>query len=224
MKGQLVYIKSHQKSILQSEEALRSFKTYGWKIERHAGITPKTLGDHPPIIENSRLWQFKKEKNTKFKTKLSCALNNYNFWHKVVETGETMAFIEHDAICVGFSEPWEFEDYLILNAEHVFRPPNKLGVSAFSHFSFPKRKGINDLPKDYPLPYRHENKWKGYNMAPGTGAYAITPQGAQKMIDAVKQSFDQSDFMINEHNVKIQYVYPSPVKFNKINLSTSYGI
>ena len=63
MKGQLVYIKSHQKSILQSEEALRSFKTYGWKIERHAGITPKTLGDHPPIIENSRLWQFKKEKN-----------------------------------------------------------------------------------------------------------------------------------------------------------------
>ena len=61
-------------------------------------------------------------------------------------------------------------------------------------------------------------------MAPGTGAYAITPAGAKKMLAATENVIDQSDFMLNEYNLKIEYVYPSPVKFNTENLSTSYGI
>ena len=61
-------------------------------------------------------------------------------------------------------------------------------------------------------------------MAPGTAAYAITPKGAMKMLKAVqKYGIDQSDFMINSHNIEMQCLIPSPVKFNKINLSTSYG-
>jgi hypothetical protein len=39
-----------------------------------------------------------------------------------------------------------------------------------------------------------------------------------------KYGIDQSDFMINSFNLKMEYLIPSPVKFNKINLSTSYGI
>ena len=62
-------------------------------------------------------------------------------------------------------------------------------------------------------------------MAPGTGAYAITPAGAKKMLHSIEtHGLDQSDFMINSKNVRMQYVIPSPVKFAKVNLSTSYGI
>ena len=62
-------------------------------------------------------------------------------------------------------------------------------------------------------------------MVPGTGAYAITPKGAEKMLDTVDIfGIDQSDFMLNSYNINIQYVLPSPVKFNSTNLSTSYGI
>ena len=224
MKAQITYINNHTKSIIQAEESYRSFKTYGWDVELISGLTPKTLKTHPPVIEGSRLLEFKKTNENRYLTKLSCAMNHIKFWNTVVEANETMAFIEHDAICLGFPQEWEFEDYLILNAEYVFRPPNKLGVTAFRHFSFPEKKGVNSLPEDYPLPYRHENKWKGKFMAPGTGAYAITPAGAKKMLEATKNVIDQSDFMLNEYNLKIEYVYPSPVKFNTENLSTSYGV
>ena len=45
------------------------------------------------------------------------------------------------------------------------------------------------------------------------------------MLDTVDIfGIDQSDFMLNSYNVNIQYVLPSPVKFNSTNLSTSYGI
>jgi len=81
------------------------------------------------------------------------------------------------------------------------------------------------MPDNYPLLYYRENVWKDSMMAPGTGAYAITPQGANKMLEAVEMfGMDQSDFMINSFNVRMQYVLPSPVKFNTVNLSTSYGL
>ena len=53
---------------------------------------------------------------------------------------------------------------------------------------------------------------------------SITPQGAKKMLKAVgTHGLDQSDFMINSNNVIMQTCIPSPVTFNSINLSTSYG-
>ena len=48
---------------------------------------------------------------------------------------------------------------------------------------------------------------------------------SQKLLSAIStHGMDQSDFMINSSTVRMQYVSPSPVKFNSVNLSTSYGI
>ena len=53
----------------------------------------------------------------------------------------------------------------------------------------------------------------------------MSPQGAKKMIKAIEtHGMDQSDFMINSKNVTMQTCIPSPVTFNTVNLSTSYGI
>ena len=85
--------------------------------------------------------------------------------------------------------------------------------------------GVKHLPENYPLKYYRENIWTDSLMVPGTGAYAITPKGAERMLDTVDIfGIDQSDFMLNSYNINIQYVLPSPVKFNSTNLSTSYGI
>ena len=62
-------------------------------------------------------------------------------------------------------------------------------------------------------------------MIPGTAAYAISPKGAKKLLRAAKDiGIDQSDFFINTHNIKIDYVNPSPVKFNSKNLNTSHRL
>jgi len=224
MKSQIVYIKGHAKSEEQANDALKSFQRYNWDVELHEGYTPKTIPDIPSIVENSRLHNFKEENYNKYLTKVSCALNHLQFWKKVIEYNQPMAFLEHDAIAVDSLQNVNFKDYLILNAEYVFRPPNKLGIQKYQSFSF-QGFGVNKLDNTYPLTYYRDNVWKGSFMVPGTGAYVISPSGAKKMLAAVeKYGLDQSDFMLNSFNLDIEYILPSPVKFNKVNLSTSYGI
>ena len=176
------------------------------------------------IIAESRLYNFEKENYNRFLAKVSCAINHVRFWKRVLDENETLAFLEHDAISVMDPGNLQFDEYLILNAEYVFKPPSKLNLNQFRNYEW-SGFGVNDLPRNYPLKYHRENIWKDSLMVPGTGAYAITPKGAERMIDTVDIfGIDQSDFMLNSYNINIQYVLPSPVKFNSTNLSTSYGI
>lgn len=229
MKCKLVYISDHLGSMQQSAQAFNSFNSFsGWEVEKVSGITPQNLERQKefnwPIKKNSRLLNFKRENENRFKTKLSCAINHVKFWRKVVKQNEPMAFLEHDAICIGEWKGVEFDEYLILNAEYVFRKPNKLALSQFLDYVFPGEAGVHSLPEDYRLKYYRKNDWEGSFMVPGTGAYAITPKGAQKMLSIAEKGIDQSDFMLNSFNLNIEYLLPSPVKFNTKNLSTSYGI
>ena len=229
MKCRLVYISSHLGSLDQRDEALESFSQYsGWDVEKKHGVTPRIVESRKefqwPIKEQSRLLNFKEENPNRYLTKLSCVINHVKFWRQVVKQDQPMAFLEHDAICIGDWNDVEFDEYLILNAEYVFRKPNKLGLKQFSDYIFPGKDGVHALPKNYRLKYYRENDWKGSYMVPGTGAYAITPKGARKMLEVAEKGLDQSDFLLNSHNINIEYLLPSPVKFNNENLSTSYGI
>ena len=229
MKGQIVYIEGHMASEDQAQQALASFKKWNWDVELHKGLTSETVQDteefkNLKIVEKSRLLDFKVEDHHKYLTKVACAINNIQFWKKIIENNETMAFIEHDAICVAGWDNFKFFDYLILNCESVFKPPNKLAILQCMNYNW-KTFGLAQWSEDYPLKYHRKNLWYNSFMAPGTGAYAMTPVGATKMINAIEtHGFDQSDFMINSYNVMMQTCIPSPVKFNTVNLSTSYGI
>ena len=49
-------------------------------------------------------------------------------------------------------------------------------------------------------------------------------KGATKMLEAVEErGLEQSDYIINDMNVKLEYCNPSPVRFNSRNLRTSHG-
>lgn len=229
MKCRLIYISSHLGSLDQRDQALSSFAKYsGWEVSKKHGITPRTIEKREeyqwPIKENSRLLNFKEENFNRYLTKLSCVINHVQFWRKVVKEDQPMAFLEHDAICIDNWSDVDFDEYLILNAEYVFRKPNKLGLQQFLDYEFPGGAGVHALPKNYRLKYHRKNNWHNSYMAPGTGAYAITPKGAKKMLAVAENGLDQSDFLLNSFNINIQYLLPSPVKFNTENLSTSYGV
>ena len=61
-------------------------------------------------------------------------------------------------------------------------------------------------------------------MTPGTVAYIVSPVGAKKLLEAIKKhGIEQSDFHINEANVPLSYMHPSPVIYNT-NLNTSHNL
>ena len=88
-------------------------------------------------------------------------------------------------------------------------------------FKWEKIIGTEDGATDFYLD--RKTIYKGHNMTPGTAAYMLTPAGARKLLRAAeKHGLEQSDFIINERNLKMEYISPSIVKFNTRNLNLSH--
>ena len=227
MKGYIHYVKGHSQSEQQAAEALASFIKFGWDVSLRAGYTPETLPDSEydyKCIEGGRLEGMLRE-GRGGKIKKACISNQIRLWREVVETNEPMAFIEHDAICIGKGD-YIFDEILCYNIEYAFQPPSVLGTLAnFRGYKAPLAMSPRALPKDYPLKYYKNTVYKDYLMIPGTAAYAITPKGAKRLLRAAEHiGIDQSDFFINTYNVNIEYLSPSPTRFNSKNLNLSHKL
>lgn len=234
--GKCIFIPGHDNSVAQSEQALKSFENYeGWNIRARAGLTPKTMREPRKMFwvedgrmagHESRIERYPDEEarwSHMLMTKKSCALNHIRHWQEIVKTGKTMAFFEHDAVCYGDWTNPEFEDVLVLNMQHVFDDPSPL-ARFWRHTPKNMEPGVHEFAKSYPIRYTYDNVYRGAMLIPGTAAYVMTPQGAEKMLAGVmKYGLDQSDYMINSKLVKLEYLFPSVVKFNDVNLKTSHG-
>jgi len=248
IEGQITYTPEIDKSKLLMEESKKSFDMYsGWDITPNKGLTKNTWNTTPfdyNLIPNGRLDSMTKSNDGVLKTKLACVYNNVLFWHTVIEHNRSMVFIEHDIICESNYLEYEFDEYLILNIEDAVRGNPKLNknfifninedgqqieklVDWTKHHNELKTlaEGIHNLTdlKEYPLIYYKNNRWASNMMVPGTACYALSPKGAEKLIHAAKiYGLDQSDFIINSATVNIEYVLPSPVRFNTTYINTSH--
>jgi len=222
MKAYIHYIKGHSESEKQAQGSLDSLKDSGFVVNLKEGITPKTLDNykHWPELVNGRVTKFKKESEKVYRTKMSCFLNHVELWKEVVNTGEPMAFLEHDCINVSkWNNPF-WDEVLVLNATSAFNQKVFSHVRNKPTFKF----GIHDCPES-PLIYNKDNLFKGGRMIPGTGAYAITVKGAKKALASLeKNGWEQSDYFINTNNLRIQYATPEYFAMRKNNLKTSHGI
>jgi len=229
MKGVIHYILDHLESTKQATDAYNSFKHYNCDVELKAGIIPATLDnyDNYNILKNSRLESFLvKDKNErKHKVKKSCVLNNIEFAKMVIAKDEPMMFIEHDALCIDIIDNIDFDEVCFMAIETWNKPPSGLALSKFMSYNITHNLGVNDFPEDWPLKYTRDTKYKGSSLIPGTMCYGLTPKGAKKIIrEAETSGLEQSDFIINSSVVRLQYVYPSPVKHQKVNLNLSHRL
>lgn len=225
MKVCITYVDGHEPSENQASLSLESFLDSGWNAELNKGITPATLNksDFPfKDMAGGRLQSFIFNEPRKYPIKVSCLYNNLHFAKRVLDANESMVFAEHDVICNTEYKPFQFEDFCFLAMDHAFKPPTCL---AKYNWTPPSGSGVREFPSNYPLQYYRETTYKGYNMTPGTAAYALSPSGARKVLDAAeKYGLEQSDFIYNSHNLKLEYISPSPVKYNTVNLNLSHKL
>ena len=221
MKAFLIYIEGHEGSEKQAASAYESASRNGFDVIKTPGVTPNTLGEYKRYDEviNGRVTNFKRENTKTYLTKMSCFFNHIETWKKCVELNEPVAFIEHDSYCVRDWDNPHWEDVLIMNIESAFKQP------VFNHVRNKPKLAIGSHVYDQsPLHYRFENDFRGSLLIPGTGAYAVTPKGAEKLLNALnKYGWEQSDFFINTFNVKMDYIMPEYFTFKHSNLNTSHG-
>ena len=223
MKVRIVYVKENEQSSIQAEQSLKSWLDHGWDAELWEGITPETLSravfpywDMP----GGRLSAFKENEPHKYPIKKACLYNNLQFAQDVIQYNQPMVFAEHDTLCLSEYRGFWADEFCFLAMDYAFQPPTTLAKYKWRP---PFEMGVNPFPRNYPLQYYRDTVYKGHNMTPGTAAYMLTPVGAQKILKAVeKHGLEQSDFIINERNLKLEYISPSIVKFNTRNLNLSH--
>jgi len=238
MKGQIVYIDEIEQSIEQAKIAKKSFEKFSWgkDIELCKGITPKTIqmNKYPwGLMKHARLQTFNKHKQL---SKLSCIHNDLSFCEEIVDTNEPKCFFEQDIICIKelpLDETQILEktqDFLFLSFEYAFLPPNILNNFSFikkwffEQWNVEKRKpDVYQFPSNYPLKYYKQNHYKNSFISPGLGAFLLTPNGAKKILSSAKKyGLEQGDMLFNSYNITMQYLYPSPIAYQKINLNLSH--
>ena len=223
MKVRVVYVKGNEDSEAQANISLKSWLNHDWDAELHEGYTPDTLDREKfpyPDMEGGRLKSFLESEPHKHPIKTACLFNNLQFAQDVLQYNQPMVFAEHDSICLSEYRGWWADDFCFLAMDDALNAGHALGKYKWRP---PFEMGVTTFPRDYPLQYYRKTIYRGHNMTPGTAAYMLTPAGARKLLRAAeKHGLEQSDFIINERNMKLQYITPSIVKFNKRNLNLSH--
>lgn len=235
MLAKVIYVKNNEMSEKCKNELVDSLKRYNWDYEVVSGVTPRTLKNREfpwSDLPNGRLESFRenidpKEKR-KYKIKKSCLFNNLRFAYEVVKSNETMIFLEHDVkITDSMPSSTDVKHFCFLNIDNAFKSPSTLARPRFSKWydDHTHKLGCQEFPSDYPLKYYKNSRYYGMNMTPGTSAYMLTPEGGEKILRAAEEhGLEQSDFIYNSENLCLQYMYPSPLKFQNINPNLSHTL
>jgi len=232
MKAFVITVRGHRQDEIQANNCLMSMaETPGWEPEQLFGYTAndKDLFEERwgfPLIENARLRAFEKENKNRYLTKKACFYNHVRLWEKCIELNEPIAFVESDTICIRPWEEPEWQEVLIMNIESAMsneRGPIGPSEQLLAKYREGLQYGIHSFHKA-PTKYHRDNRMKGYAHNPGNGAYAFTPKGAKRLLEAAKNGIDQGDLFVNASNVKMQYVYPGYFTFGAPNLGLSHGL
>lgn len=235
MLARVIYVKGNKSSEKAKDILERSLIMYDWNYEIVEGCTRETLNENEfpyPDLEGGRLESFRLNNNPveqrKYQTKKACLFNNLRFAQDVIDAGEPMIFLEHDVKVIDRMPKSDgITDFCFLNMDYAFRPPTALAKSPFKEWSerLSSKLGVQPFPNDYPLKSYKDSRYYGKSMTPGTSAYILTPTGAERLLNAVAEfGLEQSDFIINQGVLDMDYVHPSPVKFQKVNPNLSHSL
>jgi len=224
LKAFIIYVEGNKISEEYADKAIKSFSHFsGWAPSLFCGVTLDTLSIYEKkfnlkIKESSRAMDFFLNDQNRYLIKKCCSLNHYRLFKKCIELNEPIAIIEHDAHCMADWEDFNFDDVLVMNISSAVNQD----VLKHLNLKAPITNGIFDI--NLGLNYRHDALLKHAHIMPGTASYAITPQGAKKMIEVYESiGWEQSDHILNTAYVKIKTIIPELFTFKLANLSMSHG-
>ncbi len=235
MLARVIYVKGNKPSESCMKDCVASLEKYEWNYEVVGGVTRDTLDldEFPfPLLEGGRLEGFSTHANDKerrkYETKRSCLYNNLRLAKDVIKKNESMIFLEHDVLATApMPSDKGVRDYCFLNMDGAFKPPSCLNKQPMTGWykRHGHKLGVQTFPESYPLKYYKKSRYLGYNLTPGTSAYILTVSGANKLLTAAAEfGLEQSDFLINHGVLELEYMNPSPVKFQKTNPNLSHKL
>ena len=230
----IIFVEGHRSSELYLEECIQSCKKYkGYDPIPFCGVTTITLDKWLEIypefnndMPGSRLLDFKSQSTELYRTKKSCLINQARALDYCIDINTPIIVIEHDARAV---RSWDYPDlsdteFAILNIKSSYEMhENFIRTNFYRKLNVNKKSEL--LPYNSDLIYKREGtSLYGASLPVGLGAYVVTPKGAKKLLDNMKNlGAEQGDHIINNKNVDMKYFNPEYFTMSR-NLRLSHGI
>ncbi len=180
-------------SVQVAERCIESAKRYG----EHHGLEIMPAVDKfraPDFLTQHGLSWHHITLSDDIPPEMGCFASHYKLWQRCVELGEPIIVLEHDAIFRSPIPPLRFKHVILLS-----KPAHNLGAYKLEAVRSPKPREIF-----YPM-----------NMLAGAHCYAITPRGAEFLVDAARRKLiTAADLFINKHHLDILYYHPYLVDFS----------
>ena len=186
MKGYVITIQSMPQSVEAAERCIKSAVRNGVEVEMFAATTP---ADNPAkyLEERGVPTEGFREVYSRFDNCVAAFTSHYRLWEKAYNEKETLLVLEHDAYFVDQIPNVPFADIL------------SLGHPSYGSWKTPPNLGKNALVSKQYLPGAH--------------AYAVTPQGAKKLLEAAPHCAGPTDIFISNKNFNcVEEYYPWPVQ------------
>jgi len=190
MKAFIIYLREVQSTIDAALECKRTARENGidaWLMEGHTPSRADKFikeNNFKPYLPGPKLYDIKWKKPGV----RGCFVSHYHAWLKCLELGHNIIVLEHDARIINEYPSVQFNDVI------------QLGYN---------KNGVDEYHDQEPWAEPNTFERKGVRMLEGTHAYAITPQGAKKLIDAtVTHGMAPADWHICATHVDIQTLRP----------------
>lgn len=191
MKAYVITILDNDLSVKSAEKCIRSAKRYGQEVSMWPAVTP----NHPNFESLQEVLGVVPERfDSKWSRRdnaIACFLSMAGLWTHAVETNENILILEHDAHMIG-RLPWNFK----------FDKVCTLGQPSFGKFNTPTAIGTGPLVQ------------KTYFG--GAHAYAVSPAGAQILLDSIAEKCMPTDVYLNIENFDfLEEYYPWAFRVNE---------
>ena len=154
------------------------------------------------FIRHNLTWYRWKEKKLDTLAAMGCFASHFKLWLRCMDLGKPVIALEHDALFRASIPTLKFRHVLMLGMPN----PEALGVN--SQVFTACKKGIISYTHDHLL---------------GAHAYAITPEGAHRLVKAAKEELlFPVDLFIRKKFVSILYCNPYSIKLDESWCSSIY--
>ena len=189
-------------SVKSAERCIESAKRYGedYNLEIMPAVSKSESVEF--FIRNNLTFQAARSSPETLKTlaQMGCFASHFKLWRRCVELGKPVIALEHDAVFRAPVPDMRFKHVIVLSSYHW-------RMISISKANSARTRG---------------EKFHYKKHLYGTHAYAITPEGARRLIGAArKELLEPVDWFMHKKHVSILCYYPLPIyedpMFSSIN-------
>ena len=180
-------------SVQATERCIKSCRQYGEDNNLEIVSAVDKFNSQKFFTDNNLTWYENYSIRTEPFSGMGCFSSHFKLWLRCIDLGEPIIILEHDAILHSSIPQLRFKHIIMIGKPYF-------------HYHILRSIPHKGKKREVALPWPY---------IAGTHAYAITPEGAHKLVkQAPQQLLPPVDVFMSRKNIDVLYLHPAPIELD----------